>query len=139
MSRVQLYFLAGGLMLTSFVLLLIAGSISNNIRSHIEDTYPEYSPGRYECDGTPKDAADAIEEHDEPVARASDQGSEYLRYNDDIVIVGPDGNRPCTVRVEDLDEGYSRGSFIYLGPGFYPGSPSGSSGGSSGGPSDGGK
>ncbi len=62
------------------------------------------------------------------------QGTEYLRYEDDIAVVGPDGNRPCTVRLEDVNEGYSHGSFIFLGPGFTPGSPSSGSGGSPGGP-----
>ncbi|MDF2583612.1 MAG: hypothetical protein K0R33_2255, partial [Mycobacterium sp.] len=52
----------------------------------------------------------------------------------DIVIVGPDGRYPCSVRVEDINSRYSGGGFIFLGPGFTPGSPAGGSGGSSGGP-----
>ena len=69
-----------------------------------------------------------------PAARASNGGTEYLRYNDAIVSVGVDGTHPCSIRVEDLAAGYSHGSFIFLGPGFYPGSPSRGSGGSTGGP-----
>lgn len=61
--------------------------------------------------------------------RAADGDSQYLRYGDDIVIVGPDGDRPCSIRVEPLSAGYNHGSFIFLGPGFTPGSPCGGSGG----------
>jgi hypothetical protein len=50
------------------------------------------------------------------------------------VIVGPDGNRPCSIRLEGLSAGYSHGAFLFLGPGFTPGSPSGGAGGSPGGP-----
>ena len=67
-------------------------------------------------------------------ARASSAGSQYLRYDDAIVTVGPDGPHSCSVRVEDLAAGYSHGAFIFLGPGFYPGSPAHGSGGSTGGP-----
>ncbi|HVE96602.1 MAG TPA: DUF4247 domain-containing protein [Pseudonocardiaceae bacterium] len=63
-----------------------------------------------------------------PAARQADGGSEYLRYDDDIVSVSaaPGGS---TVRVEDLDSRYHSGFFGFLGPGFRPGSPAGGSGG----------
>ena len=69
-----------------------------------------------------------------PRRAPSSAGSQYLRYDDAIVTVGPDGPHPCSVRVEDLAAGYSHGAFIFLGPGFYPGSPARGSGGSTGGP-----
>lgn len=50
------------------------------------------------------------------------------------MIVGPDGNYPCSIRVEPLSAGYSHGAFVFLGPGFFPGSPSGGAGGTPGGP-----
>jgi len=69
-----------------------------------------------------------------PAARQSDGGAEYLRYDDDIVIVSTatDGS---TVRVEDVDGRYSSGYYAFLGSGFRPGSPA--SGGGDGGPGDG--
>ncbi len=69
-----------------------------------------------------------------PAARGVDGGSEYLRYDDDIVVVSgaPDGG--SAVRVEDLDDRYNRGFYAFLGPGFRPGSPAGGAGG--GGPGD---
>lgn len=60
-----------------------------------------------------------------PAARTANGGSDYLRYDDDIVIVSraPTGS---TVRVEDLDGRFSRGGFLFLrSPGFRPGSPAG--------------
>ncbi len=68
-----------------------------------------------------------------PATRKADGGSEYLRYNDDIVVVSP-APGGSTVRVEDLDGRYRNGFFSFLGPGFRPGSPAGGFGGGSGGP-----
>ena len=69
-----------------------------------------------------------------PASRATDGGSEYLRYDDDIVIVSP-AAAGSTVRVGDLDGRFSRGGFLFLGvPGFRPGSPAGGTLG--GGPGD---
>jgi hypothetical protein len=133
-TRNQLFVLSGALVVGAIVCLVIAASLESSIRGHVRDEYQQYADGRYTCQGTPKQTADDLAEYQAPLAEASDRGAEYLRYSDDIVIVGPDGSRPCTVRVEDLDQGYSHGSFIYLGPGFNPGSPAGGSGGSPGGP-----
>lgn len=59
-----------------------------------------------------------------PAARAADARGEYLRYDDDIVVVEPSG-QTSTVRVEDLDGAYRSGQYRYLGDGFDPGSPAG--------------
>jgi hypothetical protein len=59
-----------------------------------------------------------------PAARAADARGEYLRYDDDIVIVEPAG-ATSTVRVEDLDGAYRSGQYRHLGAGFDPGSPAG--------------
>ncbi|MCK9928906.1 DUF4247 domain-containing protein [Frankia sp. Mgl5] len=65
-----------------------------------------------------------------PAARASDGGSQYLRFADDIVIVSAAAaGAGSTVRVEDLDDGFSRGQYARLGSGFTPGSPAGKDGG----------
>jgi Domain of unknown function (DUF4247) len=77
--------------------------------------------------------ANTLAKYDNPEARAASGNSQYLRYNS-MVIVGRDGDHPCSIRVEPLSAGYNRGAYRHLGPGFTPGSPSGSSGGSSGGP-----
>jgi hypothetical protein len=138
-TRGGLFAVAGMLALGGLLSLFLGiGLLNHNVKNHVSETYRSYgsdADGRnYECSGSPRSVADDIAAYDQPEARASDRGSEYLRYSDDIVIVGPDGARPCTVRVEDINARYNQGSFIYLGPGFYGGSPTGSSGGSPGGP-----
>lgn len=139
MTRAGLFWLAGGLAVAAVVCLFLGISLQNkDIRSHVANTYRQYDTdadgARYECTGSPGAVADQIAASQPPEARATDRGTEYLRYEDDIVTVGPDRGTPCSVRVEDTDARYSSGGFIFLGPGFTPGSPAGGSGGSPGGP-----
>jgi hypothetical protein len=139
MSRNRLFVIAIVLAITSFTSLGFGIALqSKNIRKYIASHYHEYSRDadgmRYLCDGSPGKVANDLAGYQSPAARASNAGSQYLRYDDAIVSVGPDGQHPCSIRVESLSAGYSHGAFIFLGPGFYPGSPSGGSGGSSGGP-----
>ena len=139
MSRNRLFVIAVVLALTSFTSLFFGISLQRkDIRSYIASHYREYSHDadgtRYLCEGSPAKVADTLAGYLSPAARASSAGTQYLRYDDAIVSVGADGTHPCSIRVEDLAAGYSHGSFIFLGPGFYPGSPSRGSGGSTGGP-----
>lgn len=139
MTGKQLLWLAAGLAAAS-VISLIFGIIllQKNIGSYIASHYHEYSRDadgtRYLCSGSPDQVADTLAEYQQPEARADSDDKDYLRYSNNIVIVGPDGTHPCSIRVESLSAGYNHGSFIYLGPGFTPGSPSGGSGGRPGGP-----
>jgi Domain of unknown function (DUF4247) len=139
MSRNRLFVVAIALAATSVVSLIFGISLQHkNIRSFVASHYREYSHDadgtRYLCEGSPAKVADTLAGYQSPAARASSAGTQYLRYDDAIVSVGPDGQHPCSVRVEDLAAGYSRGAFIFLGPGFYPGAPSSGAGGTSGGP-----
>jgi len=139
MSRNRLFAVAFVLAATSVVSLVFGISLqSKNIRSFIAANYHEYSRDaggtRYVCTGSPNQVADTLARYQRPAARADNSGTQYLRYDDAIVSVGQDGTRPCSIRVEDLAAGYNHGGFIFLGPGFYPGSPSSGSGGSTGGP-----
>jgi Domain of unknown function (DUF4247) len=139
MSRNRLFVMALVLAIASFGSLF--GGITllhKDIRSYIASHYREYAHDadgtRYLCDGSPAKVANTLAGYQSPAARASNAGSQYLRYNDAIVSVGPEGPHPCSIRVEDLSAGYSHGAFMFLGPGFYPGAPSSGTGGSSGGP-----
>ena len=139
MSRNGLFLLAVGLAITSMVSLVFGISMQHkDIRSYIASHYHEYSRDaggtRYLCTGSPTQVADTLTGYQSPAARANNSGTQYLRYADAIVSVGADGTHPCSIRVEDLAAGYSHGAFIFLGPGFYPGSPARGSGGSTGGP-----
>lgn len=139
MSRARLFVLAAVLALAGAgCLVLGVMQFHDDLESYVASQYSEYSRdgngARYECSGSPSDVADDLEDYQDSEARATNRGTEYLRYDDNMVIVGPDGRRPCTVRVEDIDAGYSHGAFIFLGSGFRPGSPTDSAGGSTGGP-----
>ena len=139
MSRNGLFLLAVGLAVGSVVSLLFGISMQHkDIRSYIASHYQEYSRDaggtRYLCTGSPTQVADTLTGYQSPAARANNSGTQYLRYNDAIVSVGADGTHPCSIRVEDLAAGYSHGAFIFLGPGFGPGSPSSGAGGTPGGP-----
>jgi hypothetical protein len=139
MTRNRLFVIAIALALTSFTSLGFGISLLHkDIRSYIASHYHEYSHNadgtRYLCDGSPAKVANTLADYQSPAARASSAGTQYLRYDDAIVSVGPDGRHPCSIRLEGLAAGYSHGAFIFLGPGFYPGAPSSGAGGSSGGP-----
>lgn len=139
MSRNRLFVIAGVLGVAG-VACLIFGIIllQKNIASYVAGHYHEYARDvngtRYQCTGSPEQVADALADYAAPDARSDNGKTEYLRYSSNIVIVGPDGGYPCSIRVEPLSAGYSHGAFIFLGPGFSPGSPSGGAGGTPGGP-----
>lgn len=139
MSRNRLLLMAGGLAVAATVSLvsgvvLLNRNISSYIASHYREESRDANGTRYLCTGSAHQVADTLAQYQSPAARAASGDNEYLRYRNNIVIVGPDGSYPCSIRVEPLSAGYSHGSFIFLGPGFTPGSPSGGSGGSPGGP-----
>jgi hypothetical protein len=123
--------------LAAAALLLGGCGVGNGVDDHIEDTYELQNRSGDSATylaTTPVGAtAAAIAAAVPPAARQADGGAEYLRYDDDIVIVSaaPGGS---TVHIEDLDERYRSGYFLFLGPGFRPGSPAG--GAISGGPGD---
>ena len=139
MSRNRLFLVAAALALAAtacliFGLMLLQKDIGSYISSHYREYSRDASGTRYACTGSPKQVADTLADYEEPESDASNGGNQYLRYSNNIVIVGPDGSRPCSIRVEDLGARYSHGGFVFLGPGFTPGSPSGGSGGRPGGP-----
>jgi hypothetical protein len=139
MSRNRLFLIAAALALAATASLILGIVLLNkDITSYIASHYQEYARDangtRYACTGSPDEVADTLADYQAPEARADNDKTEYLRYSNNMVIVGPDGSRPCSIRVESLSAGYSHGSFIFLGPGFSPGSPAGGAGGRPGGP-----
>jgi hypothetical protein len=139
MSRNRLLLVAGALAVAAVACLGFGVTLLHrDIRSYIAAHYQEYSRDaggtRYQCTGPVSSVADALAGYQRPQARASSGGAQYLRYDNAIVTIGSEGNHPCSIRVESLSAGYNHGAFIFLGPGFYPGSPSGGAGGSPGGP-----
>lgn len=130
--------MSGRALLAVLLATLLAGcGIGRDVRNFVDDTYrlqDRFDDTAVYASPDPVGTTTAtIANAVEPAARAADGGSEYLRYDDDIVIVtaAPAGS---TVRVEDLDDRYRSGFFVFLGPGFRPGSPAAGAG--SGGPGD---
>lgn len=108
---------------TAAVLLTGCGG---NVRDHIGDKFEHRGTSGGIATYYSKDpvgtTVNRIIEDDEPAARKADGNNEYLRYDDDVVTVGPAAGGGSTVSVEDLGR-YNGGHFAYLGPGFTPGSP----------------
>jgi hypothetical protein len=98
----------------------------SSVHGYLDDTFTEQSESgdttTYLATAPVPATAQQITAAVEPIARASDAGSEYLRYDDDIVVVSGAG-AASAVRVEDLEGPYRDGAYSYLGPGFTPGSP----------------
>ena len=99
MSRNRLFVIAAVLAITSFTTLIFGISLQHkDIRSFIASHYREYAHDaggtRYLCTGSSTQVADTLAGYQSPAARASSAGSQYLRYDDAIVSVGPDGDAP---------------------------------------------
>lgn len=124
--------------LVSAAVLLAGCGSGSDVRDFLRDSYDlQNSSGDTDTYSSPDPVGtttSAIVGATRPAERAADGGNEYLRYPDDIVIVSPSPGG-SSVRVEDIDGRYSNGFFVFLGPGFRPGSPAGGGGGS--GPGDG--
>ncbi|MGH4008192.1 MAG: DUF4247 domain-containing protein [Pseudonocardiaceae bacterium] len=123
--------------LLATALVLTGCGVGNDVRNFVQDTYVlrnrSGDTATYVSGDPVGTTTSRIVGAVKPAARQADSGSEYLRYDDDIVSVSP-APGGSTVRVEDLDSRYRSGFFAFLGPGFRPGSPAaGSSGGGPGG------
>lgn len=88
----------------------------------------------YTCESDPTQVAMDIAQDKRPDAQATDEATNtrYLRYGKDVVSVSGQGPTGCQIKIEPRER-VGGGGFIFLGPGFFPGSPSRSSGGTSGG------
>ena len=98
-SRNRLFVIAAVLAITSFTTLIFGISLQHkDTRSFIAAHYQEYSHDaggtRHLCTGSPTQVADTLAGYQRPAARTSSAGSQYLRYDDAIVSVGPDGAHP---------------------------------------------
>ncbi|MFX1759412.1 lipoprotein [Rhodococcus gordoniae] len=109
------------------IAVLATTACGSQARDHIADTY-DYrgTSGDIDTYHSPDPVGTTVSRiiaEDEPAARKADGGNEYLRYDDDIVTVGAAPEGGSTITVEDIDGRFSSGGFVFLGPGFTPGSP----------------
>ncbi|WPF65375.1 MULTISPECIES: DUF4247 domain-containing protein [unclassified Corynebacterium] len=115
------------------VILLVVRSSDTAVGDAVPQHFERAQGNTFYCHDDPNAVADEIERHAGSArSRATDEatGAVYLRYKNNVVEITGSGE-DCRINVEDLGR-MNSGAFVYLGPGFSPGSPSNSSGGSSG-------
>ncbi|MEJ4099460.1 DUF4247 domain-containing protein [Corynebacterium mastitidis] len=116
--------------LAVLILAIKVTGINSGVQT-ISKNFEHASDSTYYCEEDPEATANEVERlAGAAQARATDKGTVYLRYKDNLVTISGQG-RDCRITVEDLSRVHG-GSFLFLGPGFSPGAPSNSSSGSSG-------
>lgn len=125
--------LVGGVMAVLLGLVLVAGG-KNAVR-YVRDNYTPTAKAAntYNCRGDAEATVADIRDHERPDASQKQGQTEYLRYGDDMIIVGPSGGLGCRVQLDENSRTLRSGGFLFLGGSFGPRSPASSSGGSSGG------
>lgn len=114
--------------------LVLAGSGADAVRYVRENYTPVAGAAQtYECRGDRVATVRDISDHERPDASSLHEENEYLRYGDDVIVVGRSGALPCRVQLDVNSRTLRSGGFIFLGGAFGPSSPARSSGGSSGG------
>lgn len=131
--NVWLIALVGGVVAIILGLVLVAAG-TNAVRYVRENYTPTAgTASTYECRGDRSATVADISGHERPDAKNLQDQTEYLRYGDDVIIVGPSGGLTCRVQLDENSRTLRSGGFLFLGGAFGPRSPSASSGGSSGG------
>ena len=125
--------LVGGVMVILLGLVLVAAG-SNAVRYVRENYTPVAGASEtYECRGDKAATVADISAHERPDGSGQQDRTEYLRYGDDVIVVGPSGAMTCRVQLDQNSRTLRSGGFLFLGGAFGPRSPASSSGGSSGG------
>lgn len=125
--------LAGGVLAIVLGLVLVAAG-GNAVRYVRENYRPVTTASNtYECRGDKSATVADISKHERPDARGERDQTEYLRYGDNVILVGPSGGMRCRVQLDENSRTLRSGGFLFLGGAFGPRSPASSAGGSSGG------
>lgn len=131
--RAWLTALVGGVMVILLGLVLVAAG-ANAVRYVREDYTPVAGAAdTYECRGDQAATVADISAHERPDGTGRQDRTDYLRYGDDVIVVGPSGPMMCRVQLDQNSRTLRSGGFLFLGGAFGPRSPATSSGGSSGG------
>lgn len=125
--------LVGGVLAVLLGLVLVASG-GNAVR-YVRDNYTPtaQAANTYECRGDAAATIADISNHERPDATGEQDQTEYMRYGNDVIMVGPSGELACRVQIDENSRTLRSGGFLFLGGAFGPRSPAGSSGGSSGG------
>lgn len=125
--------LVGGVMAILLGLVLVASG-KDAVR-YVRDNYTPVAgaSNTYECRGDQGATVADISNHERPDASSRQEQTEYLRFGNDVIVVGPSGGMTCRVQLDKNSRTLRSGGFLFLGGAFGPRSPASSSGGSSGG------
>lgn len=125
--------LVGGVLAVLLGLVLVASG-KDAVR-YVRDNYTPTAQAvnTYECRGDAAATIADISNHERPDATGEQDQTEYMRYGNDVIMVGPSGELACRVQIDENSRTLRSGGFLFLGGAFGPRSPAGSSGGSSGG------
>lgn len=125
--------LVGGVMAILLGLVLVASG-KDAVR-YVRDNYTPVAgaSNTYECRGDQGATVADISNHERPDASSRQERTEYLRFGNDVIVVGPSGRMTCRVQLDKNSRTLRSGGFLFLGGAFGPRSPASSSGGSSGG------
>lgn len=135
MNRYKAWIIAlvGGVL--AFILGVVLVAAGTDAVRYVRENYTPVagSSQTFECKGDRGATVADISDHERPDAQDTSGGTDYLRYNDDMIMVGASGGLGCRVQIDENSRTLRSGGFLFLGGGFGPRSPSSSSGGSSGG------
>lgn len=125
--------LVGGICAVLLGLALVGASL--DAARYVRDNYAPVAgaSNTYECKGDQNATVRDISDHESPDASTNQQGTEYMRYGNDMILVGNSGGMNCRVQLDRNSRTLRSGGFIFLGGAFGPRSPASSAGGSSGG------
>ncbi|MEH6821432.1 MAG: DUF4247 domain-containing protein [Dietzia psychralcaliphila] len=125
--------LIGGVM--AILLGLVLVSAGTNAVRYVRENYTPVAndSNTFECRGDKAATVTDISAHERPDANGQQDQTEFLRYGDDVILVGPSEAMTCRVQLDENSRALRSGGFLFLGGAFGPRSPASSSGGSSGG------
>ncbi|MBJ8344368.1 DUF4247 domain-containing protein [Antrihabitans sp. YC2-6] len=106
--------------------LLLGGCSEDEPRDFVGDLYDKTGSSadtvNYHSDDPVDRTVSKIAAEVNPAARATDGANQYLRYDDEVIIVSPATPSGSNIVVEDVDAKLNNGAYSYLGPGFTPAS-----------------
>lgn len=107
------FWIAGIFAVIAGIIAIVMVARGTSVRDYVDDTYSRASTLdrddeiAYTSTLAPSAVTAAIAGAWKPVSQYADASGVYLRYNDDMVLVRPEG-RGSVIRVDDVDRAYRR-------------------------------
>ncbi len=107
------FWIAGIFAVVAGIIAIVMVARGTSVRDYVDDTYSRAAnldrddEIAYTSTSSPSAVTAAITGAWKPVSQYADASGVYLRYNDDMVLVRPEG-RGSVIRVDDVDRAYRR-------------------------------